>query len=334
MNTFHDCSFHPGVSRRAAAALLLSAALAWSLPGFCGPIHEAARNGNTKKVESLLKEQPTLVSSKEEEFGQTPLHIAAFNGRLEVAKLLVANKADVNAKAKNGSMPLHLAAAKGNKELVEFLLASKAEINALDNDGWSPMHSAITWEHKDIAELLSQHGGKDIPAPKQSPVAASAPNGEKAAPKETKKDGRFTAYDDGTVLDTKTNLVWASRDNGNALSWSAAKSYATNYHGDGYTDWRLPTAGELAELYDKAKMRKTHCAAAVNGLGEAADEVHITDVIYLTCTRLWTSEERGDKPGSVTVYDFHAGSEVSRPASADFNDTASRVLLVRANKKK
>lgn len=32
--------------------------------------------------------------------------------------------------------------------------------------------------------------------------------GEKA------KDGRFIAYDNGTVLDTKTNLMWASKDNG------------------------------------------------------------------------------------------------------------------------
>ena len=32
--------------------------------------------------------------------------------------------------------------------------------------------------------------------------------GEKA------RDGRFIAYDNGTVLDTRTNLMWAARDNG------------------------------------------------------------------------------------------------------------------------
>lgn len=323
------------MSRRVAAALLLLAALAWSLPGFCGPIHEAARDGDLKKLEALLRDQPNLVSSKDEKFGQTPLHIAAFNDRLDAAKVLLANRADINAKASNGSTPLHLAAAKGNKDMVEFLIANKADINALDNDGWSPMHSAITWGHKDVEDLLSQNGGKDIPATKQPPPPPPAPAkaAEKAAPKETDKDGQFTAYDDGTVLDTKTNLMWTARDNGSALSWPSAKTYATTYRGGGYTDWRLPTLEELAGLYDKARTRKSFCPAAVDELGQAANEVHVPGVIHLTCTRVWTSQERKDKPGSITVYDFHSGNDASRPGSEDFIDTASRVMLVRAAKK-
>lgn len=31
---------------------------------------------------------------------------------------------------------------------------------------------------------------------------------------ETGKDGRFIAYDNGTVLDTQTNLMWPVKDNG------------------------------------------------------------------------------------------------------------------------
>jgi len=31
---------------------------------------------------------------------------------------------------------------------------------------------------------------------------------------ETARDGRFIAYDNGTVLDTKTHLMWAAKDNG------------------------------------------------------------------------------------------------------------------------
>ncbi|MGA2890417.1 MAG: ankyrin repeat domain-containing protein [Terracidiphilus sp.] len=329
-NTFHGCLLHFGVPRRFTPALLLLAALAWSSPGFCGPIHEAARDGDVKKVELLLKDHPDLVASKDEKYGQTPLHIAAFDDHLDVAKLLLANKADVNAKAKNGSTPLHLAAAKGNKDMVELLLASKADINAVDNDGWSALHSAITWGHKDIEELLRQHGGQDLPAPKPPPPPSTA---EKGPPKETGKDGRFTAYDDGTVLDTKTNLMWTARDNGTAVSWPGAKSYAGSYHGGGYTDWRLPTPGELAELYDKAKTTKSYCPAAVDEMGVAANEVHITEMIHLSCTREWTSQERSDKPGSVTIYDFHSGNDASRPNSQDFIDTASRVLLVRAAKK-
>ena len=78
-------------------------------------------------------------------------------------------------------------------------------------------------------------------------TAKSSTAGEKA------RDGRFIAYDNGTVLDTKTNLMWAAKDNGSDINWADAKSYCENYRGGGYTDWRMPTTDELAGLYDAAK---------------------------------------------------------------------------------
>jgi len=323
----------PSVSSRFATALLLVAALASGLQAFCGPIHDAARSGDVKTVEALLKAHPELVSSKEEKYGQTPLHIAAFNNRLDIAKLLIADKADVNAKANNGATPLHLAAAKGNKDIVELLLANKAEIDAVDHDGWSPLHSAVTWGQKDVEDLLREKGGKDLPAPRLPPTTAADAHAEKTPPKETGKDGQFTAYQDGTVVDTKTNLMWTARDNGAALSWPGAKTYATNARVGGYTDWRLPNSSELAALFDKSKSRKSYCAPAVDDLGAAADDVHVaTDLIHISCTRQWTAQETDAKAGSATVFDFHSGQNAARPDSAEFIDTASRVLLVRAVK--
>ncbi|MGA2851373.1 MAG: ankyrin repeat domain-containing protein [Terracidiphilus sp.] len=327
--------FQPSVSRPIAAVLLLVAVLASGLQAFCGPIHEAARSGDIKTVEALLKEHPDLVSSKEEKYGQTPLHIAAFNDRIEVAKLLIADKADVNAQANNGATPLHLAAAKGNKDMVELLLASKANIDATDHDGWSPLHSAVTWGQKGTEDLLRQHGGQDLPAPKLPPTTASGAdaNPVKTPPKETGKDGQFTAYQDGTVLDTKTNLMWTVRDNGSGLSWPGAKAYATTARTGGYTDWRLPTLSEVTALFDKTKSGKAFCPSAVDELGQAANEVHVaTELIHLSCTRQWTSQESTSKPGSAAIFDFHSGNEAARPESPDFVDTASRVLLVRAAK--
>lgn len=323
----------PSVSNRIATALLLVATLVSGLQAFCGPIHEAARSGDVKTVEALLKAHPDLVSSKEEKYGQTPLHIAAFNDRLDVAKLLIANKADVNAQANNGATPLHLAAAKGNKDIVELLLASNANINAVDHDGWSPLHSAVTWNQKDTEALLRDKGAQDLPAPKMPPTSAADAHAEKTPPKETGKDGQFTAYQDGTVVDTKTNLMWTARDNGAALSWPGAKTYATGARVGGYTDWRLPTSSEIAALFDKSKTRKSYCAPAVDELGAAADDVHVaTELIHISCTRQWTAQETDAKSGSATVFDFHSGKDAARPDSAEFIDTASRVLLVRAVK--
>ena len=53
----------------------------------------------------------------------------------DVAEILLANKADINAKANNGWTPLHQAATAGHKGLVELLLANKAEVNAKNNNG-------------------------------------------------------------------------------------------------------------------------------------------------------------------------------------------------------
>ena len=49
----------------------------------------------------------------------------------------------------------------------------------------------------------------------------------------TKGEGRFIAYDNGTVLDTKTNLMWAAKDDGSGMSWGNANSYCENYRGGG-----------------------------------------------------------------------------------------------------
>jgi len=69
--------------------------------------------------------------------------------------------------------------------------------------------------------------------------------------KEIKREGRFIAYDNGTVLDTSTNLMWAAKDNGADINWRNAKTYCENYRGGGYSDWRMPVQDELAELYDQ-----------------------------------------------------------------------------------
>ncbi len=65
--------------------------------------------GGMKKVKTLLNEHPELVFSKDEN-GATPLHAASLYGHKDVVELLLANKADVNARAKDGAAPLYLAA--------------------------------------------------------------------------------------------------------------------------------------------------------------------------------------------------------------------------------
>lgn len=110
-----------------------------------------------------------------------------------------------------------------------------------------------------------------------------------SAAREAGRDGRFIAYENGTVLDTRTNLMWAAKDNGSNINWQNAKSYCENYRGGGYTDWRMPTQDELAGLYDKT-VTNTNPAAAGCGGG-----YHLTDLIHLTCCCPWAAETRGSQ---------------------------------------
>ena len=161
---------HSLISRCGAVVLV---ALALSSFAFCGcrpvGIHEAAQNGNLERVKELLKANPDLVFNKDNDKGGTPLHWAARSGCKDVAELLLANKADVNAKRQLrqyafalggawwpqrrggiaagqqsrcqcqghnvGWTPLHWAAVNGHKDVAELLLANKAEVNAKDNNG-------------------------------------------------------------------------------------------------------------------------------------------------------------------------------------------------------
>ena len=57
-------------SRLGTVSLLI---LVWSIPVFCGEIHDAAKAGDLAKVKALLKENPELVSGRDY-MGYTPLH--------------------------------------------------------------------------------------------------------------------------------------------------------------------------------------------------------------------------------------------------------------------
>ncbi len=67
---------------------------------------------------------------------------------------------------------------------------------------------------------------------------------------------RFVAGGNGTVTDTKTGLMWALLDSktekGECFSYKTARQYVRNLEAGGFSDWRLPTAGELAGIYKNA----------------------------------------------------------------------------------
>jgi hypothetical protein len=128
----------------------------------------------------------------------------------------------------------------------------------------------------------------------------------------------FIAYEDGTVLDTWTNLMWAARDNGSNINWENAKSYCENYRCGGYTDWRMPTLYELAELlYDADKSYKTK---------QKNYEVHLTEFIQLSDFCVWASDTFDSE---AAAFEFIGGAQYLSNQSFDGH---LRALPVRPGK--
>jgi len=140
--------------------LIIVLVLAFSRLAFSGEIHDAARSDDLEKVQELLAEDPSLVSSRDD-LTWTPLHYAAAYGYRDVAQLLLARNAEVDARDDLGWTPLHVAAVNGNKDVVELLLASKAHVNAKTNRGLTPLSLALDKDHHEVAELLRRHGGEE-----------------------------------------------------------------------------------------------------------------------------------------------------------------------------
>ena len=80
---------------------------------------------------------------------------------------------------------------------------------------------------------------RKVEAERQQLALAKSPSAVLTAG-EAGRDGRFIAYNNGTVSDTQTGLMWAAKDNGSNINWVNAKSYCENYRGGGYSDWRMP----------------------------------------------------------------------------------------------
>jgi len=89
----------------------------------------------------LLLDKKTNPNVQDPDLGITALAWAAYHGNVEIAGLLIASKADVNGKNRDGSRPLHAAAFTGHSEVLELLLSNGADADATNDDDETPLQS-------------------------------------------------------------------------------------------------------------------------------------------------------------------------------------------------
>ncbi|KAH6867370.1 ankyrin repeat-containing domain protein [Thelonectria olida] len=84
--------------------------------------------------------------------GNTPLHQAANSGELPIVKMLVKNKARLDAKNNVNQTSLFLASSGDFRKVAEYLLKSGADVNG--GKGSTPLSIAIFYEHSEMVKVL------------------------------------------------------------------------------------------------------------------------------------------------------------------------------------
>lgn len=90
--------------------------------------------------------------------GDTPLHVAALFGHLEVLVLLIAFGSEIDAKDDCLRTPLLLASANGHDRICEELLKAGADVNARDLHGRTCVHWAFLGSQYNCARRLLDAG--------------------------------------------------------------------------------------------------------------------------------------------------------------------------------
>src|SRR6266702_5371348 len=117
------------------------------------------------RVAQLLLERGGNVNAQRKDHW-TPLHLASYNGQLDIARVLLNHGAQVGAKHNNGETPLHKVS-RGKYEsqedgvcVAQLLLERGGDVNAQRDDHWTSLHLASYLGKFDIARLLLNHGAK------------------------------------------------------------------------------------------------------------------------------------------------------------------------------
>src|SRR5579863_7228997 len=119
---------------------------------------EAAKGGDAKTVRDLLSQHVPATTAEAD--GTTALHYAVRNDNLDIADLLIANGAPVNAATRYNITPLSLACDHGNAAMIERLLKAGADPDGTSEEGQAALMSASLAGKVNAIKVLLTHGAK------------------------------------------------------------------------------------------------------------------------------------------------------------------------------
>ncbi|KAK1412535.1 hypothetical protein QVD17_33875 [Tagetes erecta] len=118
-------------------------------------LHEAAIVNGVDIMEVLCMSYLDLDINSVDLCGQTPLHICAYRGHIEVVEFLVTLGSDPDVVDNYGWTPLHCASSEGHVRVVEFLLNACHYVKyALTKEEKSAIALAYENDHRDLYDML------------------------------------------------------------------------------------------------------------------------------------------------------------------------------------
>lgn len=114
-------------------------------------LHVAARNGNIKMIDILL---PHYDINSINESGETPLMLAAANGKEAAFEMLIQRDDKSHLEGPFGQHLLHFAAEGGNPHILRHLLSLNVDVNQRNGVGVTPLATAAIYGNQSAFELL------------------------------------------------------------------------------------------------------------------------------------------------------------------------------------
>jgi len=121
--------------------------------------HLACALNRPDDVAKFLDSDPALISSLTPD-GWTALHLAAFFGCEDTARLLLSRGASPTLRSTNqmANLPIHSAAASRQANIVEALLAAGSPVDDKQQGGYTPMDSAVQNKDQATIDTLVRYG--------------------------------------------------------------------------------------------------------------------------------------------------------------------------------
>ncbi|MCP3924754.1 MAG: DUF1566 domain-containing protein [Desulfobacterales bacterium] len=244
-------------------------------------IFYAADCGNFAAVKYLAEDLKHNMDVKDKN-GSYPYFYAPRKNSLDMVKYYVSKGYDVNHINKRGQTALYYAAYYGKLDIVKYLIENGADRNKFRGLFNAPLFAAQTKKRSDVVKYFNQLEEKRI--------LKEIENIEPSV--KTKQNDRFVIKN-GYVVDRKTNLMWASKDNGKNISFKGSINYCKKAVIGQYSDWRVPTIKELETIYNPK---------VLNGNG-----YHVSNAIDISDYSVWSGRSKGKKGAR---YSFNKGKLV------------------------